>query len=101
RNAPPLEVASAFGGLGIYKLPDVLRNKRIFVGHKSKPMAGPDGSFRQVGWQVCEDGPHSQGSNAGGGILPAIVRPRAPAFKMIVSPSSGRVRCFCSSSRLS
>jgi hypothetical protein len=50
-NALPLEVASAFGGLGIYKLPDVLRNERNFVGHKSKPMAGPDGSMRQVGWQ--------------------------------------------------
>jgi SEC-C motif len=54
RNAPPLEVASAFGGLGIYKLPDVLRNNRNFIGHKSKPMPGPDRSMRQVGWQVCE-----------------------------------------------
>jgi hypothetical protein len=61
RDAPtPLEVDSAFGGLGIYKIQSLLRNKRQYVGHKLKFIAPPaapranDAGARQIGWQCCE-----------------------------------------------
>jgi hypothetical protein len=57
-DAPPLEVDSAFGGLGIYKIASLLRNKREYVGHKIKLISGTlPGSPEnrgEVGWQCCE-----------------------------------------------
>ena len=52
-DMPPLEVDSAFGGLGIYKVSSVLRNKSKYLGRKMKNM--PAGTARTaVGWQFCE-----------------------------------------------
>jgi hypothetical protein len=48
-SAPPLEVISAFGGLGIYKVASILRNERNYVGYKNKFITGAE-----VGWQCCE-----------------------------------------------
>jgi hypothetical protein len=53
RSAPPLEADSAFGGLGIYKVPSVLRNPRSYCGHKKKTVPYK-GARREVGWEVCE-----------------------------------------------
>ena len=52
--APPLEVDSAFGGLGIYKISSVLRNKSKYVGRKLKTMLVGPGRTQPVGWQSCE-----------------------------------------------
>jgi hypothetical protein len=53
RSAPPLEVDSAFGGLGLYKAASVLRNPRRYVGYKLKRMPYK-GGWRDLGWEVCE-----------------------------------------------
>jgi len=48
-TAEPIEVASAFGGLGIYKISSVLKNKAAYVGFKEKQtIHGP------IGLSVCE-----------------------------------------------
>jgi hypothetical protein len=49
----PLEVDSAFGGLGIYKVPSVLRNKREYVGY-SRKLIRNSGGPAEYGWQRCE-----------------------------------------------
>jgi hypothetical protein len=74
-DCAPLEVESAFGGLGIYKLSYILRNKRFFVGHKKKIVQTPDGTA-EIGWQVCEHVNFHQGIRELGGqlfILPYLV----------------------------
>lgn len=52
-SAPPLEVDSAFGGLGIYKIASVLGNARSYAGYKIKRVP-VNGEWWEVGWQVCE-----------------------------------------------
>ena len=53
-DVPPFEVDSAFGGLGIYKISSVLRNKRQYVGRKMKGLPAGTGETREAGWQCCE-----------------------------------------------
>jgi len=53
RHDPPIEVTSAFGGLGIYKISSVIRNARRSTGFKTRTMRTPEG-VREVGWQVSE-----------------------------------------------
>jgi hypothetical protein len=54
-TAPPLEVNSAFGGLGIYKVASILGNERNYVGYKNKLINLPTSSVEAVvGWQCCE-----------------------------------------------
>ena len=74
-DAAPLEVDSAFGGLGIYRLKKVLANPASYVGAKRKtvPMQG---GVREVGWQTCEHVSFHAGLRAEGGrlfILPGLV----------------------------
>jgi hypothetical protein len=52
-TAGPLEVDSAFGGLGIYKVGCVLRNAGNYVGYKRKQILTMNGPH-EVGWEVCE-----------------------------------------------
>jgi tetratricopeptide (TPR) repeat protein len=60
RAKEPMEVESAFGGLGIYKISSLIKNRRRYLGHKHKIL--PPGVRRrlgfsengEVGWQVCE-----------------------------------------------
>jgi hypothetical protein len=66
-QADPVEVDSAFGGLGIYKIPNVLRNESIYVGSKTKLIpsrfitnGSPVGNM-EVGWQSCEHVPFNLG----------------------------------------
>ena len=66
-DAPPLEVDSAFGGLGIYKMSHILSNPARYRGAKMK---------RDVGWQVCEHVAFHAGLRASGGrlfILPWLI----------------------------
>ena len=56
----PMEVESAFGGLGIYKISSLVKNRRRYLGHKQKilsPVARRRLGFPEngeIGWQVCE-----------------------------------------------
>ncbi len=50
-TAAPLEVSSAFGGLGIYKMRYALKGS--YVGFKSREI-DMDGKSRRIKWQVCE-----------------------------------------------
>ena len=52
--ATPLEVESAFGGLGIYKISYVMSNPNPYLGSKVKIVPAIDGSPRFTRWQVCE-----------------------------------------------
>jgi hypothetical protein len=51
RNAPPEEVSSAFGGLGIYRLAYALPS--AYVGHETKTIKSPPDQFH-IAMQVCE-----------------------------------------------
>jgi hypothetical protein len=58
-QAMPMEVDSAFGGLGIYKIPSIMRNGKRHVGYNVKHIpAGVIGlrqdGMRACGWQCCE-----------------------------------------------
>jgi len=54
-DAEPVEVDSAFGGLGIYKIRSLLKNKREYVGQKIK-MLSVDASLppKFMAWQCCD-----------------------------------------------
>jgi hypothetical protein len=83
-DAPPLEVDSAFGGLGIYKIPAVLANPARYAGAKSKtlPAAVPGITGKEaetLGWQTCEHVSFHAGLRENGGrlfILPFLVNCR-------------------------
>jgi hypothetical protein len=75
-RAPPLEVDSAFGGLGLYRLARVLANAAAYQGYKVKAVAAPDGGVRDIGWQCCEHVAFHAGLRAQGGrlfVLPWLV----------------------------
>jgi glycosyltransferase involved in cell wall biosynthesis len=73
-DAPPIQVESAFGGLGIYKLRFVLSNKSSYIGHEYKYFVGETMVFSKL--QTCEHVSFHQGIAAQGGqmfILPYLV----------------------------
>ena len=67
-TAPPLEVDSAFGALGIYRMARVLATKARYVGYKLRTIESETGS-RQIGWQMCEHASFHAGLRADGGKL--------------------------------
>jgi glycosyltransferase involved in cell wall biosynthesis len=77
-DAPPLEVTSAFGGLGIYSMQRALACHRPYVGSKPKVLHG----FRRAGttrMQVCEHVSFHEGLRSSGGqlfVLPWLVNAR-------------------------
>ena len=74
-DAEPLEVDSAFGGLGIYKIGAILDNQRDFVGSKKKQIQ-TDTGLREMGWQLCEHVAFHAGLREQGGrlfILPYLI----------------------------
>ncbi len=80
-DAPPLEVDSAFGGLGIYRLARVLANAAVYEGYKIKPSAG---EARGVGWEQCEHVSFHGGLRAAGGrlfVLPWLVIRDLPDYR--------------------
>jgi hypothetical protein len=52
-DASPVEVDSAFGGFGIYKLHYVLKNRNPYLGSKVKVLQN-SAQLKIVRWQVCE-----------------------------------------------
>jgi hypothetical protein len=52
-HAAPLDVTSAFGGLGVYKVDRVVAHASPYSGFKRK-LVSLGGEERSVGWQVCE-----------------------------------------------
>jgi hypothetical protein len=73
-DTPPIQVESAFGGLGIYKLNFVLNNKSRYIGHEFKYFVGERMVFSKL--QTCEHVSFHQGISALGGqmfILPYLV----------------------------
>jgi hypothetical protein len=75
RDTEPLEVDSAFGGLGIYKIGAILGNRRDFVGSKRKEVRTNVG-VRKMGWQLCEHVAFHTGLREQGGrlfVLPYLI----------------------------
>jgi translation elongation factor P/translation initiation factor 5A len=73
-DTPPIQVESAFGGLGIYKMKFVLNNKSRYIGHEYKYFVGESMVFSKL--QTCEHVSFHQGIAAQGGqmfILPYLV----------------------------
>ena len=73
-NDPPLEVDSAFGGFGIYKIHYVLKNKKFYIGLKSKIINKNKNQI--IKWQVCEHVQFNSGLKDIGGklyILPYLI----------------------------
>ena len=74
-DAQPLEVDSAFGGLGIYRLQSVLRNPNPYLGYKVKILSS--GGRRQIArWQCCEHVHFHRGLRQLGGrlhVLPWLI----------------------------
>lgn len=73
-DTPPIQVESAFGGLGIYKIKFVLNNKARYIGHDYKYFLGDNMMFSKL--QTCEHVTFHQGILAQGGqmfILPYLI----------------------------
>jgi hypothetical protein len=74
-SAQPMEVDSAFGGLGIYRLQAVLQNPSPYLGYKVK-MVSRAGQRRLLRWQTCEHVHFNSGLRLRGGrlfVLPWLV----------------------------
>ena len=50
----PYKVHSAFGGFGIYKIKDILKNKKKYVGEQYFPIKFKDGTKKNVHYQKSE-----------------------------------------------
>jgi hypothetical protein len=73
-DTPPIQVESAFGGLGIYKIHYVLNNKSRYIGHEYKYFINDNIIFSKL--QTCEHVSFHRGIAAQGGqmfILPYLV----------------------------
>ena len=74
-DAPPLEVRSAFGGIGLYKASHVRDGAQRYIGHKSKRITFEDETQEAV-WQTCEHVALNAGICDRGGrlfVLPYLV----------------------------
>ena len=86
-DAAPLEVDSAFGGLGLYRLRPVLENPQSFSGMRRKQLSpalaaklGFADAGGGVGWQTCEHVPFHTGLRQAGAklfILPWLINRHA------------------------
>ena len=73
-DTAPIQVESAFGGLGIYKMRFILNNKSRYIGHKYKYFGSENMVFSKL--QTCEHVSFHQGIASQGGqmfILPYLV----------------------------
>ena len=73
-DTPPIEVESAFGGLGVYKMPFVLNNKSRYIGYEYKYFVSESIFFSKL--QTCEHVSFHRGISAQGGhmfILPYLI----------------------------
>jgi hypothetical protein len=77
----PIQVESAFGGLGIYKLKYVLGNKSRYIGHEYKYFMGDGVGFNN--FQTCEHVSFHHGISQQGGkmfILPYLINSDQDTF---------------------
>jgi len=75
QDAEPLEVDSAFGGLGIYRMDGVLRNPNPYLGSKVKVITHA-GRRHIARWQCCEHVHFHRGLRQMGGrlyVLPWLI----------------------------
>ncbi len=84
-TAEPLEVDSAFGGLGIYRMSYILKNPNPYLGSKIKSLPTPNGIFKVSRRQFCEHVHFHAGIRTLGGklfIWPALINGeiRNPVF---------------------
>ncbi len=68
-NEPPLEVDSAFGGLGIYKMNFVLKNKNPYLGSRLKILPTKNGEPQFCRFEMCEHVHFNLGIKNSGGRL--------------------------------
>jgi hypothetical protein len=65
----PIEVDSAFGGLGVYRMSYILKNPNPYLGYTIKSMPSNDGSFKVSRRQYCEHVHFHAGIRSQGGKL--------------------------------
>ncbi len=73
---PPIEVESAFGGLGIYKVNYIKNNPNQYLGSKVKALPTDSGLLDIVRQEVCEHVHFNHGIRAIGGqlfIMPSLI----------------------------
>ena len=94
RDAAPLEVDSAFGGFGVYRLAYALKNKNPYLGQKIK-VVWDAGKYSIILWQQCEHVHFHAGIRNLGGrlfVMPNLVNGNTKDFS--VSSSGLRMRVF-------
>jgi glycosyltransferase involved in cell wall biosynthesis len=94
-SSEPVKVESAFGGLGIYKMDYVLKNKNPYLGSKTKIIPLDSGGLAYAQWQLCEHvNFHAGIKNQGGDmyILPKLINGTNPG--LIFPPSTFRQFIF-------
>ncbi len=94
-SAEPMKVESAFGGLGIYKIDYILKNKNPYLGSKTKIIPSDNGRLIYAQWQVCEHVNFHLGIKNQGGemyILPKLINGINPG--LIFPPSTFREMLF-------
>lgn len=72
----PIEVDSAFGGLGIYKMKFILDNVNPYLGSKIKVLRNDDEQLQVLRTQICEHVHFHDGIRAQGGslfIFPSLI----------------------------
>lgn len=96
-RAAPVEVVSAFGGLGIYKIASVLRNEALYIGSKKKLIpnrilsGGLAFGYSPCNWQMCEHVSYNLGfvmNNERLFIMPSLINYTTHEVKDTKFPSS-------------
>ena len=91
----PIEVDSAFGGLGIYKMKFILDNVNPYLGSKIKVLRNDDEQLQVLRTQICEHVHFHDGIRAQGGslfIFPSLIN--NILHKIAFDPSSFRSLIF-------
>jgi hypothetical protein len=94
-SSTPIEVDSAFGGFGIYKMEYVLNNPNPYLGSKTKIVPLDDGTPCYARWQICEHVHFNAGIKSQGGemfIYPKLIN--GDNLGMNVNPSGFRSMIF-------
>ena len=60
-NMSPISVQSAFGGLGIYKMQNVMKNKQKYIGTQNVEVVSKDNKKIKLKYQKCEHVNFNQG----------------------------------------
>ncbi len=82
-NLPPIKILSAFGGFGIYKIKNIIKNKNIYVGEQEFILKFKDGIDKKIFYQKCEHLSFHQGiknMNLNLFILPYLINSETKGF---------------------